>query len=261
LKAAAVTSAGALLIPSLASGAVKKKTASNRHAIHLKDESVILFQGDSVTDANRDRKIGEPNNPLAIGNGYALFATGHMLDKFAERKLNIYNRGLSGNRVFELRERWDEDCIALKPDVVSILVGVNDYAYTLDNGYKGTLEKFVTDYRELLYYTKQKLPNVQLIICEPYTLKGGSHIKPRRWYPMFDEYRKATKQLAGEFKAFYVPFQTMYDKAIKKAPDRYWSVDGIHPELPGAKLMANGWLKKTGLNKKVKKKKENDSNS
>ena len=261
LKAATLTGAGALLIPSLAHGSEKKKPRSKKNAIVLKENAVVLFQGDSITDAGRDREKGDPNNTDAIGKGYALFAAGHLLEKFAENKLKVYNRGVSGNKVFQLRQRWDEDCISLKPDVVSILVGVNDYWHTLDGGYKGTLEKFIRDYRELLKYTRVKLPNVQLIICEPYTLKGGGAIKPEQWYPMFDEYRKATQQLATEFKAVYVPFQTMYDKAIKRAPDRYWAPDGIHPGLPGAKLMACGWLKKTGLNKKGKKKNVKEENA
>ena len=258
LKAAAVTSAGALLIPTIANGAVKKKQNSAKHHVILKDNATILFQGDSITDAGRDRKNGEPNITDALGHGYTLFAAGQLLEKYAEKNLKIYNRGVSGNKVFELRDRWDNDCIALKPDVISILVGVNDYWHTLDGGYKGTLQKFITDYRDLLTYTKQKLPEAQLIICEPYTLKGGGAIKPEQWYPMFDDYRKATKQLADEFKAIYVPMQTIYDKAIKRAPDRYWAPDGIHPGLPGAKLMANGWLKATGLRKKGKKKKEKE---
>ena len=261
LKAAAITGAAAIIIPVMANGAEKKKKHPVKLPVILKDNAVILFQGDSITDAGRDRQNSEPNNTDAIGRGYALFSAGHLLEKYAQKKLTIYNRGVSGNKVFQLRERWDEDCIALKPDVLSILIGVNDYWHTLDGGYKGTLQKFVTDYRELLNYTKQKLPNVQLIICEPYTLKEGGAIKPEQWYPMFDEYRKATKTLAEEFHATYVPIQAIYDKAINRAPDRYWAPDGIHPGLPGAKLMANGWLKATGLHKKGKKKKESDSNS
>ena len=259
LKTAALTGAGALAIPAIAIGAAKKKSGKQKHPVSLKDEAIVLFQGDSITDAGRDRKNPEANNTDAIGHGYALFATGHLLEKFAEKKLKIYNRGVSGNKVFELRERWDNDCISLKPDVLSILVGVNDYWHTLDGGYRGTLEKFITDYRELLTYTRQKLPNVQLIICEPYTLKGGGAIKPEQWYPMFDDYRKSTKQLAEEFKGVYVPFQSVYNKGITRAPDRYWAPDGIHPGLPGAKLMAGGWLKATGLHKSGKKKNKKEN--
>lgn len=261
LKTAALTGAGALMIPAIAQGSVRKKNRVAKRAVVLKENAVILFQGDSITDAGRDRKNTQPNNSQAFGQGYALFASGQLLEKYAEKNLQIFNRGVSGDKVYQLRERWDADCIALKPDVVSILVGVNDYWHTLDGGYKGSLQKFMGDYRELLNYTKQKLPDVQLIICEPYTLKGGGAIKPEQWYPMFDEYRNATKQLAGEFKAIYVPFQANYDKAIKRAPDRYWAPDGIHPGLPGADLMAKGWLKSSGLNKKGKKnKKEKNEN-
>ncbi len=249
LKTAVVTSAGALLVQSTAQGAAKKKSTSKKAGIPINDNATILFQGDSITDASRSRKITEPNESEALGRGYVLFAAGQLLEKFAEKKLKIYNRGVSGNKVFQLRERWDEDCIALKPDILSILIGVNDYWHTLDGGYKGTLKKYENDYRDLLNYTRQKLPNIRFIICEPYTLKGGGAIKPEQWYPMFDEYRKVSKQLAVEFNAVFVPFQAIYDKAINRAPDRYWAPDGIHPGLPGAKLMANGWLKATGLNK------------
>ncbi len=258
IKTAALTASGAALIPTLAIGSAKKKPAAGKHPINLKENSIILFQGDSITDAGRDRKNSSPNNTNALGQGYALFATGHLLEKFAEKKLSIYNRGVSGNKVYQLRERWDEDCISLKPDVLSILVGVNDYWHTLDGGYKGTLEKFLADYRELLNYTKQKLPNVQLIICEPYTLKGGGAIKPEQWYPMFDAYRSGAKQLAEEFKAIYVPFQAVYDKNLKRASEHYWASDGVHPDLPGAMLMASAWLKETGLKKKKDKKKEKE---
>jgi lysophospholipase L1-like esterase len=256
LKTAAATGAGAFLLPSLANGSGKKNSAADKPKIALKKDAIILFQGDSITDGNRDRKNTDSNNTDGIGRGYALFTAGHLLERFAEKKLKIYNRGVSGNKVYQLRERWDDDCIALKPDVVSILVGVNDYWHTLDGSYKGTLEKYRNDYRDLLAYTRQKLPNVQFIIGEPYTLKGGGAVKPEQWYPMFDEYRKVSKQIAVEFNAIYVPFQTVYDQAITRAPDRYWAPDGIHPGLPGAKLMAGAWLKATGLNKNKGKKKK-----
>ena len=126
LITAAVSGAGALLIPSMALGSEKKKPGSQKNNIVIKENAVILFQGDSITDAGRDRKKTDANNTDALGRGYALFATGQLLERYAEKNLKIYNRGVSGNKVYQLRERWDTDCIALKPDVVSILVGVND---------------------------------------------------------------------------------------------------------------------------------------
>ena len=158
-----------------------------------------------------------------------------------------YNHGISCNQVFQLRERWETECLDLQPDVVGDLIGVNDYWHTLSGGYKGTVEVYENDLRDLLRYTKQKLPNVQLVLCEPFSLKGGSAIDEPRWYPMFDEYRKAARKLADEFKAIFVPFQAGFDAAMKVAPARYWSSDGVHPDLAGRQLTADMWLEATGL--------------
>ena len=254
LKSATTTGVGALLVPFIARSAPKKTGKRVKPGLVLRSNSVIVFQGDSITDSSRDRKITRPNELPGMGLGYSLFAAGHILEKFADKKILIYNRGISGNKVYQLRERWDQDCIDLKPDVLSILIGVNDFCHTLTGDYNGTLEKYLNDYRDLLNYTKQKLPNVQLIIGEPYSLKGGTYIEPAKWYPMFDAYRQAARQLANEFNALFVPYQAVFDKAIIRAPDQYWSSDGVHPGLPGVKLMAKAWLKVAGLNKKRKKK-------
>jgi lysophospholipase L1-like esterase len=88
---------------------------------------------------------------------------------------------------------------------------------------------------------------VQFVICEPFALKGGSAIEDQRWFPMFDEYRKVAKKLAGEFNAVFVPFQAGFDAAMKQVPARYWAGDGVHPDLPGRQLMADMWMEATGL--------------
>jgi lysophospholipase L1-like esterase len=149
--------------------------------------------------------------------------------------------------VYQLRERWELECLAIQPDVVSILIGVNDFWHTLSSGYKGTVEVYENDYRALLKYTKEKLPNVQFVIGEPFALKGGTAIEEANWYPAFDAYRKVAAKLADEFKAVFVPYQAGFDAAVKQAPVRYWSNDGVHPDLPGRQLMANIWLEATGL--------------
>lgn len=102
---------------------------------------------------------------------------GGILAKHADKQVKIYNRGISGNKVFELRQRWEIDCLNFQPDVLSILIGVNDHWHTLGGGYKGTLETYENDYRELLQYTKQKLPHIQFVIGEPFILQGGSAIE------------------------------------------------------------------------------------
>ncbi|MDR2027012.1 MAG: lysophospholipase, partial [Prevotellaceae bacterium] len=112
---------------------------------------------------------------------------------------------------------------------------------------KGTLDIYENDLRGLLQYTKDKLPDVQLVLCEPFALRGGSAIDEAKWFPAFDGFRKSLKKLAGEFNTVFVPFQSGFDEAMKLAPARYWSADGVHPDLPGRQLMADMWLEATGL--------------
>ncbi len=247
LKKSMFAGAGALFIPELAKAVVQGQTAANAQKIILKKDAVIMMQGDSITDAGRDKANNIANSMPMLGSGYSLFVASQLLSTHASKQLKIYNRGVSGNKVFQLRERWEAECLGFFPDVISILIGVNDYWHTLSHGYKGTAEVYENDYRDLLRYTKEKLPNVRFVICEPFTVKGGSAIDEPRWYPMFDEYRKIAKKLASEFNAIFVPFQEGFDAAMKQAPARYWSNDGVHPDLPGRQLMAEIWLEATGL--------------
>ena len=247
LKKGLLASAGALMIPELAKAVVEEHTAVNAPKITLKKDSVILMQGDSITDAGRDKANNNANSFDMLGGGYSLFIASQLLAKHADKQLKIYNRGISGNKVYQLRDRWEPECLAFMPDVLSILIGVNDYWHTLTGGYKGTAEVYENDYRALLNYTKGKLPNIQFVICEPFALKGGSAIDESKWFPMFDEYRRIAKKLAGEFNAVFVPFQAGFDAAVKQAPARYWANDGVHPDIPGRQLMANMWLEATGL--------------
>jgi lysophospholipase L1-like esterase len=239
--------AGALLINDLARSAVSLHSNPNAPRISLHPEAVILLQGDSITDAGRDRCNSVSNSLPMLGNGYSLFIASQLLAKDPLKRLKIYNRGISGNKVYQLRERWEIDCLGIQPSVVSILIGVNDYWHTLSGNYSGTAEVYENDYRSLLQYTRDKLPNVQLVIGEPFTVKGGSAIESEKWFPMFDGYRAIARKLANEFNAVFVPYQAGFDAALKHAPAQYWAGDGVHPDLPGRQLMANLWLEATGL--------------
>jgi lysophospholipase L1-like esterase len=165
---------------------------------------------------------------------------GSLLLDFPDKNLQIYNKGIAGNKVFQLADRWETDCLAIKPTILSILVGVNDFGHTLFYGYKGTVATYVTDYQHLLKRTKEALPNVKLVIGEPFVLKTGKLVTAK-WFPAFDAYRKAARDIAAEFNAPFIPFQTVFDKALSLAPASYWSIDGIHPSVAGAALMARAW--------------------
>lgn len=207
----------------------------------IKKNQVILIQGDSITDAGRDRKREKnANNSRALGKGYAFLIASELLAKRPNDGLKIYNRGISGHKVFQLAERWDKDCLDLQPDILSILIGVNDIWHTLNGHYKGTIEKYEKDYRALLQRTRRKLPNLTLMICEPFVLRCGA--VNDKWFPEFEGYRKVARKMASECKAIFVPFQTMFDEAAKNTPPQHWAGDGVHPSMAGAYRMAQAWL-------------------
>jgi lysophospholipase L1-like esterase len=204
----------------------------------------ILFQGDSITDAGRKRDDNAFNSPPALGRGYAWLAAARLLVDHADDSLKIYNRGISGNKVYQLAERWQADCLDLKPDVLSILIGVNDFWHKVKHNYEGTLKTYDTDYRALLKRTKEALPNIKLILCEPFLLKAGT--VEDTWFPEFEGYRAAAKKIAADNGAVFVPFQTMFDAAVKVAPPELWAADGVHPSCDGGAFMAQAWLKAAG---------------
>lgn len=242
LKHAAVGTIASLNLPLIASAAVAEHGAKK---VSIDKDDVILFQGDSITDWGRDHAKTFPNETSSLGSGYALITASQLLLKYPEKNLRIYNKGVSGNKVYQLAERWATDCLFLKPNVLSIHIGVNDFWHTLTNGYKGTIDTYTSDYHKLLDYTKQALPNVKLVICEPFALKGVKAVDDK-WYPTFDLFRKAAKDIANEYNAAFVPYQAAFDKAIESAPASYWNLDGVHPSLAGEALMAETWMKVVG---------------
>ncbi len=203
--------------------------------------NVVLFQGDSITDAGRSRKDADTaNSRAALGKGYAwLAAAGLLVDERAS-DLRIYNRGISGHKVFQLAKRWQRDCLDLRPDVVSILIGVNDIWHTKNGKYDGTVAIYERDYNQLLTRTRTDLPDVRLVVCEPFVLRCGA--VDESWFPEFDDYRAAALRVAQNHGATFVPFQAVFDRAIEFAEPEHWAKDGVHPSQAGAALMAQAWL-------------------
>jgi lysophospholipase L1-like esterase len=205
---------------------------------------VVLFQGDSITDMGRSHeKAGEPNDQAGLGSGYAGLAGAELVVGRPADGLKVFNRGISGNKVFQLADRWQTDCLDLKPNVLSILIGVNDFWHTLDGKYQGTVEVYERDYLALLERTRKALPKVKLVICEPFVLRCGA--VNDKWFPAFDAYRAAAERVARKQGALFLPFQAMFDNAISYAPPAHWAKDGVHPTTTGASLMAYAWLRAT----------------
>lgn len=244
LKSALIGTAGLAAFPAvLSANELDMASPSPKININsLKNSNVILFQGDSITDAGRKRDVQDPNNQGALGGGYAFLAAADLLNTFPAKNLKIYNKGISGNKVYQLAERWQTDCLDLKPAVLSILIGVNDYWHKHNGNYDGTVEIYEKDFRALLKRTKEALPDTKLIICEPFAVLGCKAVDGT-WFPEFDQYRVAARKLAGEFDTIFIPYHDIFAKASKVAPPTYWTADGVHPSIAGAKLMAEAWMK------------------
>lgn len=237
VKSASLGSLSLFAMPKLASSTQPQPISQN-----IPENLTIVFQGDSITDAGRNRNEQHPNNGGGLGMGYAYQIVAQLLGENPGKNLRCHNRGISGDKVFQLADRWEEDCLKLKPDVLSILVGVNDFWHTLDLGYKGTAAIYEADYRKLLDRTKKALPGVKLILAEPYAIQGGSTINDR-WHPTFNGYREAAKKIAADYGVAFVPLQSVFDEAVKAAPASYWSPEGVHPSIAGAFLIKEAWLK------------------
>jgi lysophospholipase L1-like esterase len=224
----------------LAAGRIPLPEPQHHEAGH-----VMLFQGDSITDAGRNRDSADPNSAGALGNGYPLLVTAEVLAARPAGQLRFYNRGISGNKVPDLQARWQTDCLDLKPDVLSILIGVNDFWHTLTHGYTGTVQDYEQQYTALLDQTRQALPNVKLIVFEPFVLKTGA--VDDRWFPEFDRRRAAAARVAAHARATFVPLQAIFDKKVRSAPPAYWAGDGVHPTPAGHAVIAAEWRRAAGL--------------
>jgi lysophospholipase L1-like esterase len=207
--------------------------------------TTILFQGDSITDTGRNRTLDAPNHPSALGTGYPLLVASSVLKTRAGRGLRFFNRGVSGDRVPDLAARWQADTIALAPDVLSVLVGVNDYWHKRARGYTGTVADYETGYLALLEQTRRALPEVRFVILEPFVMKVGA--VDATWFPEFDERRAAAERVARRIGATFVPLQSHFNELTSVAPPEYWAADGVHPTLAGHEVITERWRAATGL--------------
>lgn len=239
IKKASLGGVFSLSIPEVISSVFAEQKVNK---VGLSEGDVVLFQGDSITDAGRNKETTEYNTSSALGSGYAFIAGSELLFQNPGKNLKVYNKGISGNKVYQLSDRWDADALNIKPNVLSILIGVNDYWHKHNGNYDGTIDVYRKDYIALLERTKKQLPNVKLVIGEPFAVKGIKAVDDT-WYPEFDEYRKAAKEIADQFDATFIPYQEVFDKAEKMAPGSYWTGDGVHPSVAGAQLMAHAWMK------------------
>lgn len=208
----------------------------------------ILFQGDSLTDACRDKEGKDPQKELGIGyvNMIAAYLTS------VDPQITVTNHGVNGNRIMDLYARWIEDTLNVDFDILSILCGVNDIGFALRLNKGADAEKFEFIYDRMLYEVKKKKPSAALVLCEPFLFK----LKPEEvvygtdiiegwdtWYGHTIERAEIVGKLARKYGAVLVPSRELFADACKRAPASHWSVDGIHLTRAGNALLAREWIR------------------
>jgi lysophospholipase L1-like esterase len=191
----------------------------------FKENSIILFQGDSITDCGRDRE-----DPDSLGGGYVNLVMETVADRYSQSNLKFINRGISGDKIRDLQLRWDMECIDLKPDMLSILVGVNDTLIT-------PVELFEEEYRMLLKRTTEAL-NAEIILCEPFLLLGDTNAYRDDLNPKIE----TVHMLSEEFNTLLLPLDKIFREACSLHPPEYWAPDGVHPTPAGHALIAKSWI-------------------
>ena len=201
---------------------------------------IVLF-GDSITDMGRDRS--SDLGAFSYGHGYSNVIASQLL-KSNPLRYEIYNHGISGDRSVDLYARIKRDVWNLKPDVISILIGVNDVWHDLGENPNGVdIVRYEKVYRMIIEETKERLPDVKFILCEPFVLKGETTKEDYDMFLKVREYAKVVKLLAEEYSLHFLPLQKNLDEAAEKFGADKFLYDGVHPSLAGAGLIADAWLK------------------
>lgn len=201
---------------------------------------VILFQGDSITDVHRDRTSTAANDLAGFGSGYPTLVSGALLGAGEGAHWRVYNRGISGNKVADLQARWSTDALALKPDILSILIGVNDFWHNRLSGYTGTTtEGYASQYLALLTQTRQALPQARIVILEPFAVQF-QHVDAS-WFPEFDARRAVAATVAERVGATFIPLHDLFNRRAAETRPQDWVLDGVHPTLAGHALIAERW--------------------
>jgi lysophospholipase L1-like esterase len=208
--------------------------------IELKPNSSIVFIGDSITDAGRLEAAHRP-----FGYGYVHFAAYWLLARYPEYNIKVINTGISGDTILDLKDRWEKDCLKYEPDILSVLIGINDvfrqYTGRLDEAV--LLDEYQLTYKRLLSSAKEK-NNCQIILMEPFMFCDD---KANPTYKALQQYIQAVRALAEEFDAVLVPLQELIDNKIKKIPPEKFSDDMVHPYVWAHAWIAQQWLEATKL--------------
>ncbi|MBQ1963765.1 MAG: SGNH/GDSL hydrolase family protein [Clostridia bacterium] len=196
----------------------------------------LLFQGDSITDAGRDKR-----NYHDMGKGYPKFAAAQIREVLPDAEIEMINLGISGNRTDQLFDRLYPDAIELAPDVISVLIGINDIWHRFSaSRIETTLAQTETNYRAILERIRTQT-NAKIVMLQPFLLdcEKNQHLRPG-----LDELLPVVKRLADEYADLYIPLDELFNEAMKTQPEPcYYSADGVHPTENGSAFIGEHYAK------------------
>jgi len=222
--------------------AVSGVTGYNYRLPKFKKGATLLFQGDSITDMKWGRNQSDRNHYL--GHSYVYLIASRLHTDMPEAELNFLNRGVSGNTVPNLQARWQNDALDLNPDVLSILIGVNDVGRALRSASSVDIAAYETGYRSLLEQSRKKNPELKIVLLEPFILplsKDGQE-KRQGWREEVERMRPVVARLAADFQAVLIKTQDIFDEAARRVDPTHWIWDGVHPLPQGHELIARNWI-------------------
>lgn len=212
----------------------------------IPDKTKLIFIGDSITDCGRERQTpASPwDSPVDLGCGYVSLVNALIQNAHPESNTRILNRGIGGDTVRDLAQRWQRDVIHLEPDWLSIKIGINDVWRQFDSPRSPHThvlpEEFESTYRSILELTRPKLQ--RLILITPY------YLQPDPQEPMkarMDEYRQTVTQLASDYDATLVDSQIALDRLMQHIDPTQIAEDRVHPGIIGHMAIAQAFLAKT----------------
>ncbi|MCI9336754.1 MAG: SGNH/GDSL hydrolase family protein [Lachnospiraceae bacterium] len=213
-----------------------------------KAEKIILFQGDSITDGGRLKgRQNEWDLNHQMGHGYAFLINAAMGCRYPEKNLCFFNRGVSGNRIADLYGRWTEDTLCLKPDILSVLVGINDCGSTLHDGAGSPPARFEKIFQLMLDEVREANPAVKIVLCEPFALPVGPLQDDfDAWRELLEPLQEKVRCVAEKNRAVFVPLQERFQELLSVREAKYWVWDGVHPTVCGHQVIAQQWMDCTG---------------
>lgn len=204
----------------------------------IDNNDTLLFIGDSITDTGRDRLDGKN-----LGQGFPLLIAAYLQTHFPEKRLTVLNRGVGGDRLIDVKNRWEEDCLIINPDIVTLMIGINDTWTNQNDGKEVTeaeLTEFESNYRFLLKSLHQRT-DARVVLMEPFVLPFP---KDRvEWRADLDPRIQIVRKMARDYQTDLIPLDGLLNaEGIRNGFSYYTGDDGVHPTVAGHGLIAQFWI-------------------